>query len=146
MCVLSIKVPIRKKSGNVFNDPRIYIYIYIYRYVYLCVCVCVCAYIYVEIYFIVGPKRERNILKRIGLRRDLYFLKIYLFIYFVLIHMYVSSLLLSLENICVTKTCKWGTQWDFNSLVFEWFSVLYGSLSKSLLPSPDCVYFSLFYF
>ena len=25
MCVLSIKVPIRKKSGNLFNDPRIYI-------------------------------------------------------------------------------------------------------------------------
>ena len=30
MCVLSIKVPIRKKSGNVFDGPRIYIYIYIY--------------------------------------------------------------------------------------------------------------------
>ena len=30
MCVLSIKVPIRKKLGNLFNDPRIYIYIYIY--------------------------------------------------------------------------------------------------------------------
>ena len=30
MCVLSIKVPIRKRSGNIFNDPRIYIYIYIY--------------------------------------------------------------------------------------------------------------------
>ena len=40
MRVLSIKVPIRKKSGNIFNDPRIYtfnihiyihiIYIYIY--------------------------------------------------------------------------------------------------------------------
>ena len=30
MCVLSINVPIRKKSGNLFNDPRIYIYIYIY--------------------------------------------------------------------------------------------------------------------
>ena len=30
MCALSIKVPIRKKSGNLFNDPRIYIYIYIY--------------------------------------------------------------------------------------------------------------------
>ena len=30
MCVLSIKVAIRKKSGNLFNDPRIYIYIYIY--------------------------------------------------------------------------------------------------------------------
>ena len=28
MCVLSMKVPIRKKSGNLFNDPRIYIYIY----------------------------------------------------------------------------------------------------------------------
>ena len=24
MCVLSIKVPIRKKSGNLFNDPRIF--------------------------------------------------------------------------------------------------------------------------
>ena len=23
MCVLSIKVPIRKKSGNLFNDPHI---------------------------------------------------------------------------------------------------------------------------
>ena len=30
MCVLSIKVPTRKYSGNLFNDPRIYIYIYIY--------------------------------------------------------------------------------------------------------------------
>ena len=33
MCVLSIKVPIRKMSGNLFNDPRVwgggYIYIYI---------------------------------------------------------------------------------------------------------------------
>ena len=24
MCVLSIKVPIQKKSGNLFNDPRMY--------------------------------------------------------------------------------------------------------------------------
>ena len=32
MCVLSIKVPIRKKSRNLLNDPRIYIYIYIYIY------------------------------------------------------------------------------------------------------------------
>ena len=30
MCILSIKVPIRKKSVNISNDPRIYIYIYIY--------------------------------------------------------------------------------------------------------------------
>ena len=29
MCVLSIKVPIRKKSGNLFNDPRVYIVIYL---------------------------------------------------------------------------------------------------------------------
>ena len=37
MCVLSIKVPIRKKSGNLFNDPRIMInkYIYIRLYIYL---------------------------------------------------------------------------------------------------------------
>ena len=27
MCVLSIKVALRKKSGNLFNDPRIYVYI-----------------------------------------------------------------------------------------------------------------------
>ena len=32
MCVLSIKVPIQKKSGNLFNDPLIYIYIYIYTF------------------------------------------------------------------------------------------------------------------
>ena len=30
MSVLSIKLPIRKKSGNLFNDSHIYIYIYIY--------------------------------------------------------------------------------------------------------------------
>ena len=35
MCVLSIKVPIRKKSVNLFNDPRIYIYIYIYIYIHI---------------------------------------------------------------------------------------------------------------
>ena len=29
MCVLSIKVPIRTKSGNLSYTPRIYIYIYI---------------------------------------------------------------------------------------------------------------------
>ena len=41
MCVLSIKVPIRKKSGNLFNDPRIYIYtevlfvVYVTIYIYI---------------------------------------------------------------------------------------------------------------
>ena len=31
MCALSIKVPIRKKAGNLYKVPRIYIYIYIYE-------------------------------------------------------------------------------------------------------------------
>ena len=43
MCALSIKVPIRKKSGNLFDDSRIYMkiwkknswYIYIYIYIYI---------------------------------------------------------------------------------------------------------------
>ena len=61
MCVLSIKVPIRKKSGNLFNDPRIYIYAclglqyifcmpksFIYIYMCVCVCVCVCACVYMS--------------------------------------------------------------------------------------------------
>ena len=47
MCVLSIKVPILKKSGNLFN-----IYIYIYM------CVCVCAEVY-----LLGGKRENSIKK-----------------------------------------------------------------------------------
>ena len=29
MCVLSIKVPIRIKSGNVFNDPHMYIHTFL---------------------------------------------------------------------------------------------------------------------
>ena len=33
MCVLSIKVPLRKKSENLSYAPRIYIYIYIYIYI-----------------------------------------------------------------------------------------------------------------
>ena len=27
MCILSIKVPIRKKSGNLFNDPRTHCFV-----------------------------------------------------------------------------------------------------------------------
>ena len=41
MCVLSMKVPIQKKSGNLSYAPRIYIYIYIYIYTSVCVYVCV---------------------------------------------------------------------------------------------------------
>ena len=36
--------------------------------------------------------------------------------------MYVSSSLLSSENICGTRPCELGTQGNLNSLVFEWFS------------------------
>ena len=35
MCVQSINVPIRKKSGKLSYAPRIYIYIYIYPHIYL---------------------------------------------------------------------------------------------------------------
>ena len=35
MCVLSIKVPRQKKTGNLFNDPRIYIYLYMCIYIYI---------------------------------------------------------------------------------------------------------------
>ena len=35
MGLLSIKVPIRKKSGNLLYAPRIYIYIYIYIYMHI---------------------------------------------------------------------------------------------------------------
>ena len=56
MCVLSIKVPIRKKSVNLFNDPRIYIYIYIY-------CVCVNIYIYIYIYIYSHTQYDINLYK-----------------------------------------------------------------------------------
>ena len=45
MCILSTKVPIRKKPGNLFNDPRINVHMYVCMYVCVCVCkcsVCVC--------------------------------------------------------------------------------------------------------
>ena len=33
MCVLSIKMPIQKKSGNLFNDHHVCVCIYIYIYI-----------------------------------------------------------------------------------------------------------------
>ena len=44
MSVLSIRMPIRKRSGNLSYAPRIYIYIYV------CVCVCVCACVCVRVF------------------------------------------------------------------------------------------------
>ena len=41
MCVLSIKVLIRKKSGNLFNYPRMW---------YVCLCMCVCERMQVHIH------------------------------------------------------------------------------------------------
>ena len=34
MCVLSVKVPIQKKSGNLLNDPRIFITSYPFQYLF----------------------------------------------------------------------------------------------------------------
>ena len=52
MCVLSIKVPIRKKPGNLFNDPHIYIYIYTFRKLqtYMYMYTYTLTYIYIHIY------------------------------------------------------------------------------------------------
>ena len=44
MCVLSIKVPIWKKSGNLFNDPHIYI---LFKYIYIFWLGLLCIYIYI---------------------------------------------------------------------------------------------------
>ena len=58
MCVLSIKVPLRKKSGNLSYAPRIYIYIYIYIYMCVCVCVCVCVSVCVCVFIAVGNRHS----------------------------------------------------------------------------------------
>ena len=54
--VLSIKVPIRKKYGNLLYSPCICVYIctyvcmYIYIYIYIYICVCIYIYIYIYIH------------------------------------------------------------------------------------------------
>ena len=47
MCVLSIKVPMGKKSGNLSYAPRIYIHIYIYIYIYIYIIMYMYVYVYV---------------------------------------------------------------------------------------------------
>ena len=108
---------------------KVDVLLFIYIYIYTCVCVCVCVCVW-TFFFVFGPKKEKiNISKWIGPQRDLYIFKI---IYFVLTYEYVSSLLLSSENICGTKPYEWGTQWDSNSQTntsdseFHWLSRLYG--------------------
>ena len=48
MCVLSIKVHTRKKSGNLFNDPRIYIS-NIYLFIIIIIIYIIIIYIYIYI-------------------------------------------------------------------------------------------------
>ena len=69
--------------GSIYICMHIYIYIYIY--------------IYVKKYFLVWVQREKkvNISKWMSPLKDLYFLRI---IYFVRTYLYVSSLMLSSEN------------------------------------------------
>ena len=43
VCTINKNGHTKNKSGNLFNDPRVYIYIYIY--IYVCVCVCVCVWV-----------------------------------------------------------------------------------------------------
>ena len=45
MCVLSIKVPIWKKSGNLFNDPRICLSQSVHIYQSISVCLYLCIYL-----------------------------------------------------------------------------------------------------
>ena len=48
MCALSIKVPIRKMSGNLFNDPRIYP-LFLFPHIYLpSLSICVCVYPFIS--------------------------------------------------------------------------------------------------
>ena len=46
MCVLSIKVPIRKKSGNLFNDPRICLMVCIFPHAFR-----LQVFVWIQIYF-----------------------------------------------------------------------------------------------
>ena len=80
-----------------------------------CISWCKGVGIYIYIYICIYSKMNRS-MKTFVLFKDL-------FIYFVLTHMYVSSLLLSLENIYGTSPREWGTQWDLNSFVFEVWTV-----------------------
>ena len=78
-------------------------------------------YIYIYIYNLCCRSEERiKIYFKIGwsTKRFVFFL-IYLFCSFIhVIYVYVSSLLLSSENICGTRPWWLGTQWDLNALLF----------------------------
>ena len=60
MYELSIKVPIRKKSGNLFNDPRVYIYIYLYTHTHTHTHTHTYIYIYIYIYIYNSRHNKKN--------------------------------------------------------------------------------------
>ena len=63
MSVLSIKVPIQKKSVILSNDLFIYIYAYIYILIHTHTCVCVCVYRYIclgYLFFLRSIYRNNN--------------------------------------------------------------------------------------
>ena len=70
----------------------------------MCVCVCVCVN-----NFRCRFKERKKYFEMKRSTKNLYHFK-YLFIHFVLTFVYVSSLLLSSENIRGARPCEWGTQ------------------------------------
>ena len=81
---------------------KFFLDVYIYIYIYI--------YIY-EISNWIGPCRDVNFLR---------------FIYLFRSYIRVCFHFFCFRDI---RLCEWGTQWNLNSLVFEWFSFLYGFIS-----------------
>ena len=59
-CTINKSVHI-KKSGNLFNDLRIYIYIYIYMYVYIYIYIYIYIHIYIYIYIYIMHENMKYI-------------------------------------------------------------------------------------
>ena len=108
---------------------NLFLYIYIYIYIYINFNI---IYIY--------------ILKWVGPRRDLYFLRVYLFV--VILHTCMFPAWCFCQRTCMTQSLVNGV---FNEIgthswvQFEWFSVGYGFLWRSLLFFLEWVYPSLLY-
>ena len=115
--------PCTKKINLLRHNYTIYIYIYIY--------------IYRERereIFVVGQKRERNILRWVGPWRDLYFFRIYLFILF--LHTCIFPACCFRQRTYMAQGLINGIlneTWTHSCLQFEWFSDGYGFIWRSLL-------------
>ena len=122
-----------RKESSWFQRSFIHTYIHIYISLFLYI------YIYVKkkfLFSVVGLKREKSkFFKMNRSTKRFEFFKNYLFcsyihIYYklVLTYVYITSLLLSSENLCDTRPYEWGTQWDSNSLnLHEWVWVSLGA-------------------